>query len=371
MCVLALMPQRYHGGGGIAQYCRDFLSALSASEDVDRIDIVARDSSLGRRFRDGCIRELCVSRTIMGFATAALSAALFVRPRLVVCAHIHHLPVAYLAAKLGRSKIVLLVYGVEAWSPPGGPWYRWAIERVDCIIPISRYTRQRILDWADIEWFRLKIAPNAVPREFSASPYRSAHVVNKAEIQRKTKRKILTIGRILKSERYKGHDRVILVLSRLLRHWPGLKYVIAGSGDGVDELRQLAETCGVSENVEFVGHVDEAEKWRLYREADVFVMPSTGEGFGFVFLEAAAQGLPVIGASVAGSLDALREGRLGRCVDPENLDALEEALEQCLQGGGFPDAEELRKYCFSNYCRHILDCVLATGCDDNPGVHYQ
>lgn len=72
----------------------------------------------------------------------------------------------------------------------------------------------------------------------------------------------------------------------------------------------------MTERVIFAGRIAEKEKAEHYRLADVYVMPSSGEGFGIVYLEALACGIPVIGSKIDGSRDALREGQLGLLVNP-------------------------------------------------------
>ena len=82
----------------------------------------------------------------------------------------------------------------------------------------------------------------------------------------------------------------------------------------------------------FAGQVADAELADYFALADVFAMPSTGEGFGIVFLEAAASGLPVIGGNRDGSVDALAEGRIGRLVDPHSREDIEAAVVEALEG---------------------------------------
>lgn len=110
------------------------------------------------------------------------------------------------------------------------------------------------------------------------------------------------------TERYKGHDRVLEVIPSLLERFPNLVYVIAGDGDDRLRLEKLAKDLGVHAAVRFTGRIDNNDLPDLYRMADVFVMPSTGEGFGIVFLEAMACGVPAVGSDSDGSIDALGEG---------------------------------------------------------------
>ena len=115
----------------------------------------------------------------------------------------------------------------------------------------------------------------------------------------------------------------------LLQH-PDTIYLIVGDGDGRPRLESLAVECGVAKNVQFTGLVPSEELPDYFRLADVFVMPSTGEGFGIVFLEAMATGVRVIGGNHDGSRDALCDGALGTLVDPEKCEELASAIEAAL-----------------------------------------
>ena len=121
-------------------------------------------------------------------------------------------------------------------------------------------------------------------------------------------------------------------MPKLLERFPALKYLIVGDGDDHARLEAKAKALGVSDEVLFAGHIPETEKVAHYNLADVYVMPSTGEGFGIVLIEAAACGVPVVGSRVDGSREALLDGRLGRLVDPacphELLDAVSAVLEK-------------------------------------------
>src|SRR5262249_5863031 len=117
-------------------------------------------------------------------------------------------------------------------------------------------------------------------------------------------------------ERYKGVDEVIEVMPCLLRQLPNLRYLIVGDGSDRARLEAKVRLQGLSDYVIFAGHIPEAEKVAHYNLADIYVMPSHGEGFGIALIEAAACGIPVIGSSVDGSRDALLDGELGRLVDP-------------------------------------------------------
>ena len=120
-------------------------------------------------------------------------------------------------------------------------------------------------------------------------------------------------------------------MPRLLKRFPDLKYLIVGEGDDRPRLEAKADSYGVADHVIFAGQIPESEKVAHYNLADAFVMPSTGEGFGIVLIEAAACGVPVIGSRADGSREALRDGLLGRLVDPRKPEELIEAVTAVLK----------------------------------------
>jgi glycosyltransferase involved in cell wall biosynthesis len=144
------------------------------------------------------------------------------------------------------------------------------------------------------------------------------------------KRVIMTFGRLVSQERAKGMDEVMAVMPALLRRHPDLAYLIAGDGPDRPRLEALARRLGIERQVVLAGRIDEAEKAAHYRLADVYAMPSRGEGFGIVLLEAMASGVPAIGSASDGGRDALRDGALGTLVDPADPAALDAAIERAL-----------------------------------------
>ena len=134
----------------------------------------------------------------------------------------------------------------------------------------------------------------------------------------KSSKVILTVGRLASEERHKGFDEVIEVMPQLIKRFPNLKYLIVGGGGDRQRLEAKVAKLGLSNCVIFTGYVPEDEKAAHYNLADVYVMPSRGEGFGIVLLEAAACGVPIVGSQVDGSREALLDGKLGRLVDPDD-----------------------------------------------------
>lgn len=146
----------------------------------------------------------------------------------------------------------------------------------------------------------------------------------------KDRKVILTLGRLVVR---KGQDIMIQAMPQILEQIPNAVYLIAGKGNYEQELRQLANSLGMAEYVCFMGQADDEILPNLYNLADVFVManremPGSGdlEGFGIVFLEANACGVPVIGGRSGGVPDAIAHGETGLLVDGNSPQAVAEAV---------------------------------------------
>jgi glycosyltransferase involved in cell wall biosynthesis len=142
---------------------------------------------------------------------------------------------------------------------------------------------------------------------------------------------------------------------------PDAAYLVVGSGDDQPRLERLAQEAGVGDRVAFAGQVPDLELPDYFALAHVFAMPSTGEGFGIAFLEAAASGLRVIGGNRDGSVDALADGQIGRLVDPHAPAEIEGAVIDTLSGRHpVPaGAEATRRFAFARFAAHV-DALIDT-----------
>jgi phosphatidyl-myo-inositol dimannoside synthase len=181
---------------------------------------------------------------------------------------------------------------------------------------------------------------------------------------------ILTVGRWAARERYKGVDALIVAIARLRTAVPDVQLVAVGSGDDLSRLRSVAAEQQVADGVHFLEGLSQRELAACYAAAEIFALPSTGEGFGLVFLEAMAFGKPVVGADAGGIPDLIRDGSNGLLIPPNDPDALAQGLSRLLQDealrgklGECGAAMVRREYEFDAF-REALDqilCDLACG----------
>ncbi len=125
---------------------------------------------------------------------------------------------------------------------------------------------------------------------------------------------------------------LLRALPRVRRAVPAAHAVVVGDGPEHAALRMLAAELGLGDTVRFLGAVaDDDDVARLYRHADVFCLPSVQEGFGIVFLEAMASGLPVVATRAAAIPEVVPDGQAGLLVPPRDVDALAAALTTLLR----------------------------------------
>ncbi|MFZ0232842.1 MAG: glycosyltransferase, partial [Candidatus Acidiferrales bacterium] len=119
--------------------------------------------------------------------------------------------------------------------------------------------------------------------------------------------------------------------AQLRTRFPDLNLAMVGGGDDLSRLKKLALGLNVSDAVHFLEGISRRELGACYSHADIFALPSTGEGFGFVFLEAMAFAKPLVGAQAGGATDLVADGVNGLLVPPHDPPALAQALERLLR----------------------------------------
>jgi phosphatidylinositol alpha-1,6-mannosyltransferase len=205
--------------------------------------------------------------------------------------------------------------------------FRWTTARVDRFVALGQYQAQ-LLDEVGIDGRRVFASPEGVDvSAFHPDGNREQLTTLRRRHALEGKRVLLTVSRL---SEIKGHDMVIRALPRILREVPNTVYVIVGSGPQEAALRSLATATGVAERVVFSGFVPDAELPAYYSLCDVFIMPSREldydtEGFGIVFMEAAACGKPTVGGRTGGIVEAIQDHETGLLVDPASVARIAEA----------------------------------------------
>ncbi len=364
MRILVLLHEAFGGRGGIAKFNRDLLSALCSHTDIREVVAIPRLVTEALGLMPAKLRYPTGGISGKTSWFLRVGAAVVMRPRfdLVLCGHLNLLPIAFAARPLPNVPLGLIVHGIEAWHRTGRRMTDRFAGRIDFLVSVSAVTKARFLSWSGAGNVPTFLLPNTVD-----TGYFTPGPADPALLERwglKGKRVLLTLARLEARERYKGIDEILEILPSLLTEFPDLVYVIAGDGSDRSRLEAKAASLGMSARVVFTGYVPESEKRDLYRAAHAFAMPGHGEGFGIVFLEAMACGIPVVASMMDGSREAVREGALGLVVDPGDPAAVRAGIAAALKmkRGTAPDG--LREFDVSHFDRRvhaIVDKVARSG----------
>lgn len=227
-----------------------------------------------------------------------------------------------------RVKIVVVAHGVEVWRVL--PLLRRrALSRANLVCAPSRYTADKLIEVQGVAKETVSVLPWPLSPEFARFAFASGALPPPPSLP--SGRIILTVGRWAAAERYKGADDLIRAVAQLKPEFPDLHLVAVGDGDDVPRLVELASSLGVADQVHFLSSLTRAQLAACYSRADIFALPSSGEGFGLVFLEAMAFANPVLGAAIGGTLDLIQDGVNGILVPAQDTPKLASALATLLR----------------------------------------
>jgi phosphatidyl-myo-inositol dimannoside synthase len=301
------------------------------------------------------------------FALAALHAA-GRKPALVIALHPHLAPIVWVMRTRDRKfRSIIFTHGVEVWQPFG--WPRGAaLRRADLVIGPSADTLQHLISDQHLSPGKVQRLPWGLDPEFEARLEVAAAPLFPPGFPR-SGQIILTVGRWDSAERYKGADTLIAALPRVLKTAPDASLVLVGDGDDRPRLELIARDLGVSEHAHFLSGLTPEQLFACYANSDVFALPSLGEGFGLVFLEAMAHAKPVIGGAHGGIPDIVEDGVTGLLVPHGDVERLAQALESLFNNPsraremGARGRDRLAKtFSFAQFQLHltqILNIVLA------------
>jgi len=251
-------------------------------------------------------------------SAAALVEAVRFRPDVVLSAHLVMAPASWAISRGGRIPFVQYVHGAEAALRPG--LARAAARRADAVIAVSSYAVGLISD------------SGGAGRCYQIPP--GVDIPAATRTPRAVDPLVVTVARLAVA--YKGQDVLIRALPLLRARLPHVNLAIVGDGPLRPYYAALATANGVQAQVHFTGAVPDEGRDVWFDRAHVFAMPARldarggGEGFGIVYLEAGAHGVPVVAGNVAGACDAVVDGRTGVLVDPADHVAVAEAIGDLL-----------------------------------------
>ena len=332
--VLFLTLSTFSLTGGIEKFNRAFIKALG-----DLRATLHLRSSVASMYDDAADQSYSGDQPFYGsngnrirFVYSAFVKAL--RQDVIILGHLNLALIGVLLKFFSpKKKLVVVCHGIEVFTPVSGLKKR-VLQQADRILAVSTYTKNQLIEQQQIPADKITVFPNTIdpffqlPGAFSKPVYlQQRYGIAEDE------KVIFTLTRLNSREGYKGYDTLISVLPKLVQQGVRFKYILAGKADAVElkRMQALIKMLQLEAHVVLPGFIVDEEVIDHYLLADVFAMPSKGEGFGIVYIEAMAWGLAVIAGNKDGSTEALQFGQLGTLVDPDNAEEVGDALVRVLQ----------------------------------------
>ena len=256
-----------------------------------------------------------------------------VKSKLVILSHINLLSVGYFIKLLSpKTKLVLFAHGIEVWKPLSS-FKKKMLVKCDQVWAVSNFTKDKITQLGYVKSNHSIVLNNCLDPflQKENNDSKSGKLLSRYNIS-KDNFILLTLTRLNSAEKYKGYDKVLQSLQTLIKVYPHLRYLIIGKYDDEEKARmdKLIRSMNLHHAVIFAGYIPEEELSAHYKLADLYIMPSLGEGFGIVFIEAMYNDVPVIAGNKDGSIDALLNGRLGLLVNPDDKEEITSAIKKVI-----------------------------------------
>ncbi|WP_041832875.1 glycosyltransferase family 4 protein [Actinoplanes sp. N902-109] len=259
-------------------------------------------------------------KSIARLTYAAVAQTRRFKPDIVLSMHVRCGYAAALSKTLSGAAWLQYYHAKEVPTWPGAT--RLCANRADQGVAVSRYTKALVQAVSPLAG-PLTVIPPGIPAPRQAPERRHARPT------------MLTVARI--NDPYKGHDVLLEAMPMIRDKVPDVRWVVVGVGDRLPWLRNEVRTRGLTGHVEILGLVDDAKRDELFVSSDVFVLPSrtsddgtSGEGFGIVYAEAAAVGLPIVAGAQGGVVDAVQNEVSGLLVDPTDARQVADAVTTLL-----------------------------------------
>jgi phosphatidylinositol alpha-1,6-mannosyltransferase len=338
MKILVLAPPM-GATGGVQTYTKTLVRALEQILGQENVCLLAV-SAEPRLNSDG---EASLAPGVkFRFVSASLWKAIRWRPQLVICAHLGVAPVGRIIHQIAGAPYWVILHGIEVWGDIGPAKIR-ALRGAERFISLTKFTFNAASSRHHLSSAKSSILPpfiNADDEEQDSGSRATSNFDAGSPI-------VLTVARLVASERYKGHDVMLDAWPAVLKRVPDAVYWIVGDGDDRARLEARARELKVSDSVRFAGATSGRELRDWYHRCRVFAMPARtdldpraprGEGFGIVFLEAMAHGKPVVGPRDGAPSEFIRSGEHGLLVNPADATEVAGALVELLQNKDRADA---------------------------------
>jgi glycosyltransferase involved in cell wall biosynthesis len=293
--VLCLLSD-FEGNGGIHRFNRNLVQAICGQGSHCEV-LTLNDTGTGEVFKGHAGHKV-------QFMLAALAKARSFQPDFIIIGLLNFAPLALLRL-LCRGRVAIILHGFEAWYRRGklAPFFPW----VDKFWAVSEYTRRKFALTNGVDPARVERIFNTIPADWERGDFPVSY-----------QSFFLSITRLDKGEMYKGIDKSIQAISEIkeLLRSGGWEYRLVAHGNDLERHKAMVRELHVEDLVKFQTNLTDRDLKSLYADCSFFLLPSSGEGFGIVFLEAMAYRKACIGAAGCGTDDVIAHGQTGFLIEP-------------------------------------------------------
>lgn len=342
MNILVLLTDLFDKVGGIQTLNRFLVRAFSeiAEENNYRVTLLVlndheKNNNSSHYINSNYVKYLSFNGSRFKFIASVLYHAF--NASVIFIGHINFSPIITGLKLINlRTKILQMIYGVEV-SGKLPFLHSIGIKQVDKILSISVDTKDKMLTFNRINKRINKNQFEILPCTLDPFYGEGVALKTREELLLPKGKMILTVSRLEASEKYKNIELIIEAMPNILKEVPDAFYVIVGEGTDRHRLEMIANGKTLGKRIIFKGSVSASDLGSYYNSCDIFVLPSTGEGFGIVFLEAMYHSKPCIGARAGGVPEVIEDNKTGILCEPNDVKSLSESIVKLLKDKNLSD----------------------------------
>lgn len=337
--------------GGIEKFNRAFIKALTELKETSFSELFVHslhDSNEDTKYTGGQGYTFFNHNRFLFLIKTIVQSF---KSEIVIIGHLNLAIVGIIARRVFKKKVVLICHALEIMEPVKGVKKK-LLQKADALLAVSDFTKSLLVEQQGVDKDKIVIFPNTVDPyfQFPAVFQKPTYLKERYGISGEDKI-LFTLTRLSSSEQYKGYDSVIKVLNEIKKTHPTTRYLIGGKADDREKayVEKLIVENNLEKDVQLLGYIKDEEVADHFQLSDVFVMPSTKEGFGIVFLEAMICGLQVIAGNKDGSVDALMKGKVGKLVNPYDIHSIQQGIIDSLNNAQELDKKHLQQTILENF----------------------
>lgn len=243
---------------------------------------------------------------------------------LVLCMHPNLSQLQCFVPRFRRPKWIHFIHGTDVWYPLS-LLKRHVLAR-NPSIAFSQFTVDKCRKFNP--WFpEATVCHLGLPREVPKPTQQDCQQSLGFSPGRKD---ILIVGRLVASERQKGHTELYMAMAEVVKRVPEARLIVVGEGDDLERNQAVAQSTLAPSAIHFTGYLPPNTLSALYDSVGVFCLPGRQEGFGLVYLEAMRAGLPCVATQADAAKEIIQDEVTGRVVTDRDPDALAKALVDLL-----------------------------------------